>query len=85
MAMFMSINGECVGVDTGPQRGAIRCNYSIKQWNVAFVFCDISADKKKTGANIRSSLRFEKFERSHLQNVKHCAQILGSCDRASWT
>jgi hypothetical protein len=47
MAMFMSINGECVGVDTGPERGATRCNYSITQRNVAFVFRDIFADKKK--------------------------------------
>ena len=47
MAMFMSINGECVGVDTDPLRGATRCNYSITQRNVAFVFRDISADKKK--------------------------------------
>lgn len=46
MAMFMSINGECVGVDTGPERGATRCNYSISQSNVAFVFHDIFADKK---------------------------------------
>ena len=75
MAMFISINGECVGVDTGPERGATRCNYSIIQKNVAFVFRDIFADKKKTGANFLSHLHFEKFERTQLQNGKHCAQL----------
>jgi hypothetical protein len=29
--------------------------------------------KKETGANFRSPLHFEKFERTQLQNVKHCA------------
>ena len=74
MAMFMSINGERVGVDTGPERGATRCNYSITQRNVAFVFRDIFADKKN-GANFRSHLHFGKFERTQLQNLKHCAPV----------
>ena len=57
----------------GPERGRPNIIIPLHKGRSPLFSVTYLLTKKETGANFRSPLHFEKFERTQLQNVKHCA------------